>query len=182
MKKRTLRTLACLLLVGSVLAAFAAMATGAGSQGDPLVTLSYLNETFLGEVLQSVDEKLADRNALLRQETQQAVEQAQRELLEQLGSGAAVSGGGAVSYVVVELSDGQLLHGGAGCEVLLRRGSAHCVAEDRTTPGLVDTTSGGSIGHGGALAEDHLYLLPAARSIQATGAVTLLVRGDYAIQ
>lgn len=48
MRKKTFRTAACLLLAAVVLASFAALASGgAGSQGDPLVTLSYLNDTFL---------------------------------------------------------------------------------------------------------------------------------------
>lgn len=183
MRRKSMRTLACVLLVGTVLAAFVAMAASAGSQGDPLVTLSYLNETFLGEVLKSVDEKLTSRDETLRKETAQSVEQAQRELLGQLGGSTADSTGGtAASYTEVALADGQTLYGEAGCEVLLRRGSAKCVAADQTTPGLVDTTSGGSINGGGALAENHLYLLPAARGIRASGAVTLLVRGTYTIQ
>ncbi len=183
MKKKSVRTLACLLLVGTVLAAFAAMAASVGSQSDPLVTLSYLNDTFLGEVLQSVDEKLTSRDAALRQETEQAVEKAQRELLGQLGGSVTDSTGGvAASYTAVELSAGQTLYGEAGCEVLLRRGSAKCVAADKTTPGLVDVTSGASLGNGGALLENHLYLLPDARGVQASGAVTLLVRGTYTIR
>ena len=50
-QKRRLRTAACVLLAGTVLAAFVALAADAGSQGDPLVTLSYLNDTFLGQIL-----------------------------------------------------------------------------------------------------------------------------------
>ena len=51
-QKRRLRTAACVLLAGTVLAAFVALAADAGSQGDPLVTLSYLNDTFLGQILE----------------------------------------------------------------------------------------------------------------------------------
>ena len=43
MKKKSMRTAACVMLVGTVLAAFMAIATEVGSQQDPLVTLSYLN-------------------------------------------------------------------------------------------------------------------------------------------
>ena len=61
MKKKTFRTAACLLLAAVVLTAFAALASGgAGSQGDPLVTLSYLNDTFLSQALEKVDKALED--------------------------------------------------------------------------------------------------------------------------
>ena len=60
MKKRSLRAALCVMLVGTVLAAFVAVAAEVGSQGDPLVTLSYLNDTFLGQILTKVDEKRSE--------------------------------------------------------------------------------------------------------------------------
>ena len=39
------------MLLGGI---FVAMAANAGTQNDPLVTLSYLNETFLGQILELV--------------------------------------------------------------------------------------------------------------------------------
>ena len=71
MKRRKLRTALCVLLAGTVLAAFVAIAAEAGSQGDPLVTLSYLNDTFLGQLLGKVDSKLTQRDQALRQELEQ---------------------------------------------------------------------------------------------------------------
>ena len=62
MKRRKLRTALCVMLVGTVLAAFVAIAAEAGSQGDPLVPLSYLNDTFLGQFLGKVDTKIAERD------------------------------------------------------------------------------------------------------------------------
>ena len=44
MMKNKLRLFACVLLAAMALTAFAALSGGAGSQGDPLVTLSYLTE------------------------------------------------------------------------------------------------------------------------------------------
>ena len=42
-----------------------AAAAGAGTADDPLVTLSYLNETFLAAVQKRIDEAVASRNASL---------------------------------------------------------------------------------------------------------------------
>ena len=181
MKRTRLRTALCLLLAGTVLAAFVALAADAGSQGDPLVTLSYLNETFLGQILDKVDEKLTDRNKTLQQELEQEISQAERELLGQLGSNTGSNTGGtAASYVAVTLASGQTLYGSTGCEVMLRSGSASCVSPG-STPGLLDTTTGGSINNGASLTKDHLYMMPADRAVKASGEVTLLVRGDYTI-
>ena len=56
------RLLTLLLASFTVLSITAVAAGTAGSQGDPLVTLSYLNEVFLPELLGKVDEQLADRS------------------------------------------------------------------------------------------------------------------------
>ena len=181
MKKKNLRTLACLLLAATVLTAFAALAgSGAGSQGDPLVTLSYLNDTFLGQVLEKVDKSLDSRGAQLQLELDQQIAQREQALREQLaGSGAPV--GSSAAYTVLSLLAGQTLSGEAGCEVLLRSGSAECVADSASVPGMVDTTSGGSINGGSALQLTHLYLMPAPASIRAVSGATVLVRGSYTV-
>ena len=63
--------------------------------------------------------------------------------------------------------------------MILRSGSAVCAASG--SPGLVDATSGGSLSNGGSLQQNHLYLMPDAQGVRASGAVTLLVRGSYSI-
>lgn len=180
MKKRKLRTALCVMLVGTVLAAFVAIAAEAGSQGDPLVTLSYLNDTFLGQLLGKVDSKIGEQNQTIRQELEQRIDQAEQEILGQVTGTGTVSGTTA-SYHEVTLSDDQTLYGSAGCEVMLRSGSASCVSEGKSTPGLVDISGGGTINHGSALKENHLYTMTDDRGVKASGAVTLLVRGSYTI-
>ena len=180
MKKRKLRTALCVMLVGTVLAALVAIAAEAGSQGDPLVTLSYLNDTFLGQLLGKVDSKIGEQNQTIRQELEQRIDQAEQEILGQVTGTGTVSGTTA-SYHEVTVSDGQTLYGSAGCEVMLRSGSASCVSEGKSTPGLVDISGGGTINHGSALKENHLYTMTADRGVKASGAVTLLVRGSYTI-
>lgn len=177
MKKTRLRTAVCVLLAGTVLTAFVALAADAGGQGDPLVTLSYLNETFLGQILTRVDEKLAERDQKLSRDLEEQINQVERELMGQ--GGIAVDGVAAV-YSEVTLNAGETLWGEMGCEVLLRSGSAVCVSEG-STPGLVDTTGGGSINNRGALQKDHLYLMTAQRGVEASDQVTLLVRGEFTV-
>ena len=137
-----------------------ALAAEAGSSGDPLVTLSYLNDTFFNNIMQRVDQKIAER------------------------TGQALPGGtssSAASFVVVTLNEGQTLTGGIGCEVMLRVGSAVCVSP--SDPGLIDEPTAATLANGGALVQNHLYMMTIeGRGVRATAATTkLLVRGAYTV-
>ncbi len=162
-KNRWLLRMTVLLALSALLNVTVTMAAGtAGSSQDPLVTLSYLNDTFLNSVLQRVDQKIAARNSQL--------------LGGQGGEGSAAS-----NFTVVTLSSGQTLNGGLGCEVMLRVGTAVCVAP--SAPGLIDETAAVTLNNGGALVQNHLYMMTIeGRGVRATAATTkLLVRGGYTI-
>lgn len=136
----------------------------AGTDQDPLVTLSYLNGTFLDTLLQKVDQKIAARNSQLS------------------GGQITDSGGtGSASFTVVTLSGGQTLNGGIGCEVMLRVGTAVCVSP--SAPGLIDETAASALNNSGALVQNHLYMMTIeGRAVRATAATTkLLVRGAYTV-
>lgn len=155
-----------LILTAAVSMTLYAAAADPGSAGDPLVTLSYLNETYLSQIMAQVDAKIAQRNAAL-------------------GLGQQTTGGmtpgTASTFSVVTLSQGQTLIGNIGCEVMLRVGTASCVAS--SSPGLVDETSGDTLSGGGGLTQNHLYMMTVeGRGVTATaGTVKLLVRGGYVL-
>ena len=172
MMKNKLRLFACVLLAAMALTAFAALSGGAGSQGDPLVTLSYLNETFTKEILDKVDKAARERDAAVLEEADRLIVQAERELRGSVSEASP-------AYAAVTLSPGQTLSGSAGCELILRSGEAICTA--RGYPGLVDTTTGGALGGGEALAENHLYLMTDKRGVSASSEAVLLVRGSYSV-
>lgn len=162
MKKKQLLIWICVIAaVLGLTAAAATAAGGAGTQGDPLVTLSYLNDTFTGQIMDKVDGLIAQRDL-------------------QLGQG---SGGPALptssGFAVVTLEPGRSLYGEAGCEVLLRSGEAACAAS--APPGLVDATSGGSLAGGTPLEKNHLYLMTDSRTLTSAPGAVLLVRGAYII-
>lgn len=166
MKKNRWFLRAVVLVVLSVMLNATVTVAGAvaGGSDDPLVTLSYLNDTFLGEILNKVDEKIAARNS---------------QIVQQLGGtmGSSTSS----TFTVVTLTRGQVLTGEIGCEVMLRVGAAVCVAS--SSPGLIDETTAGTLNNGGALAQNHLYMMTIeGRGVKATAATTkLLVRGSYSI-
>ena len=158
-KDRWLLRSVLLLALSALLMSTATFAAEAGSSGDPLVTLSYLNDTFFNQIMQRVDQKIAER------------------------TGQAVPGGASssASFSVVTLSDGQTLTGDIGCEVMLRVGSAVCVSP--SDPGLIDETTASTLSNGGALAQNHLYMMTIeGRGVRATaGTVKVLARGSYSV-
>ena len=153
-----------LLALSGILSTTVSLAAEAGSEGDPLVTLSYLNDTFLDTILTKVDQKIAARNSQIAQEL-----------------GGQSASGTALTFTVVTLSKGQVLTGDIGCEVMLRVGTASCVSP--SSPGLIDESSASTLNNGGALVQNHLYMMTIEnRGVKATAATTkLLVRGTYTI-
>lgn len=184
-KKRAFPRFAPLLLVLVTAVVITAVAAGSpGSEGDPLVTLSYLNDTFMSQMLSKVDEKLSARDRELSDKLDAQVKQDTQALAEKYGTGNAGSGesGTAETFTVVTLSSGQTLYGEIGCEVMLRVGTASCVAA--SAPGLIDETDASTLNGGAALVKNHLYMMTISdRGVRATAETSkLLVRGAYSIR
>lgn len=157
-------TLAALCLgTGAALAA-------SGDSNDPLVTLSYLNQTAIPQVVEQVEQKTA-----VRQEELKNTFNAQISQYLQGGQGSSAG------YTLVTLSAGQVMHMEVGCEVLLRIGSASVQASD--SPALIDVSAGGTVNSGTSLTKNHLYMATiSGRTIVPTsGTVKVLVRGGYTV-
>ena len=76
-----------LLLASLTILSISVAAAGtAGSSSDPLVTLSYLNEKFLPELMTRVDEKLAARTDTASKELRAQVDADIKRLEEKYGS------------------------------------------------------------------------------------------------
>ena len=134
-----------------------AYAATAGGADDPLVTKSYLDGPFMEQVQSLVDQAMDERKAELEEAAGQNV------------------------FKVVTLSQGQVLEGDVGCEVMLRIGTAKCGSLDSV--GLIDTTDGTILTNGKALVTNHLYMITiSTRTVTATsGTVKVLVRGPYTV-
>ena len=188
MKKtpHALTRLFTLLLASLTLLSISVAAAGtAGSSSDPLVTLSYLNEKFLPELMTRVDEKLAARTDTASKELRAQVDADIKQLEEKYGSQTSNEGastGTADSFVVVTMTNGQVLYGAIGCEVMLRVGTASVVSP--SSPGLIDSTGGTTLDNGAGLTKNHLYMMTISdRGVKATAATTkLLVRGTYEVK
>ena len=170
-------------LMVSVMAVCALLAAGvaavaAGGSGDPLVSVGYLEKVFAPAVYEKVDKAVKDNQTALKTELERVIEEWDKKL-----QGTSPSqGGDSASFKVVTLSKGQTLTGQVGCEVMLRIGTAVCVSD--SAPGLIDTTEGTTLNHGGALQTNHLYMVTiATRGVTATAdVVKVLARGSYTIQ
>lgn len=156
------------LVLGTLCLGTGAAMAAAGGENDPLVTLSYLSQTVLPNLLKQSEEYTDDKAEELSKQFQTLVdEQAQQ--------------GGSASYVLVTLSSGQRLNLDLGSEVLLRIGSATAGAQEN--PALVDVTGGINLNHGGSLVTNHLYMTTMTDHyvVAESNTVKLLVRGGYQV-
>lgn len=170
-KRWTIR-LGALALSALLLGTSAALAAG-GDQSDPLVTLSYLNQTAIPQIVKQVEDKTAGRQKELEQALAGQIDQYR----QQAGQG---SSGGSASYTLVSMTKGQVMSLGVGCELLLRVGSATVKAN--TSPALIDLSTGGTVNNGTSLTKNHLYMATIAdRTLTAASDAKLLVRGSYSI-
>lgn len=143
---------ACVVLVVGVISGVAFAAGTQGSQDDPLVTLSYLNEKALPEIMKQVDAKIDERAKALDKKLQE---------------------GGQSAFATVELKSGKTVTLSAGSQLLLRQGGL------TTTAPLLDVTDG--VTHnGGELIANHLYLATGdGQQLTASTAVTAMLLGGW---
>lgn len=151
--KWTARLMSLALVLVTVIVAALAAGTQ-GTQSDPLVTLSYLNEKALPELLTQVDKK---------------VEEGTRELREKLeDKGQAV-------FQTAEISEGKTMVLTGGSQLLLRSGTASC------NDGLVDLTTGETVW--GELAVNHLYIASGdGQKVTVAAKSTFMILGSYTVQ
>lgn len=171
-KRWTIR-LGALALSAVLLGTVAALAAG-GDQSDPLVTLSYLNQTAIPQIVKQVEEKTVEKQKELEQTFTNQINQYKQ------GQSGGTASGGSASYTLVSMSGGQVMSLGVGCEILPRIGTITVKAN--TTPALIDLSTGGTVNSGASLTKNHLYMATIAdRTLTASGDVKLLVRGSYSI-
>lgn len=161
MRKKQLRTILIIAAVVVVLASVTVLAVNNyGSASDPLVSMSYINQT-LTPSLQSKFSTQLDAKA--------------QALQNSFASAVSEKGGG---FATVTMTKGQKLTCSAGSELLLVSGSAKTVSAGIIT----DVTAGTAAAAGAALQANHLYMtVSEGAAITAAGAVTVMVRGTSTV-
>lgn len=172
-KRRILPLALALSLVMGVGAVFAT----AGDQSDPLISLSYLQQTVLPDILGQVETSTLEKQSQLSTDLSAQITQYKTDMQALVGSGST----GSDSYTLVTLSKGQTMYLNVGCELLLRVGTATVNAA--TAPALIDVSTGGTVNNGASLTKNHLYMstIPDRTLTPTADTVKLLVRGSYSI-
>ncbi|NLY44143.1 MAG: hypothetical protein GX066_09315 [Clostridiaceae bacterium] len=126
-----------------------------GSEGDPLVTKSYIEEVMMPKIKQ--------------------------EILEAV-KGSSGSPEQPLKFEVVSVQKGQKLIGGAGTELILRMGKATVIATQKG--GLADTTQGVDLPNGVPMPANHLLIIPVddGRGFSANEDVLVMVKGTYRLE
>ena len=120
------------MVCAAVLVVTVAYAATAGGQGDPLITLSYLEQVFQPQVEDTVEQAVTAQRQQLQQRLEQAISGWNAQVQEAI---AGLEAGESALFQAVSLGQGQSLVGQAGCEVVVRAGTAQC--QDR---GLIDAS------------------------------------------
>ena len=177
MKKLNKRHFLPLALSAALILGAGTSLAAVGDENDPLISLSYLKQIVLPDILTQVETSTAQQQQLLSADLSTQISQYKADMQALVSSGST----GSDSYTLVTLTTGQTMYLNVGCEMMLRVGSATVNAA--TSPALIDITTGGTINNGTALTKNHLYMSTIAdRTLTpTTDTVKLLVRGSYSI-
>ena len=189
--------LTCVLVAVLMIAGLGAIAAEYGSQSDPLVTLSYIEQVLLPQSKKEVDEMVADTledyEDTLTDQTKDvekyidkklrsfAVGDVDNELVEEIAAviAAQLNTGTAANapWAVVEVPAGHTVVCEMGVQAILRSGQAGC------TGSLVDLSNGETLLSGSALTANHLYAADGqGKSLFTSQGCTLLISGGYTVQ
>lgn len=127
----------------------------AGSEADPLVSKSY------------VDDK---------------IQQVLAQIGSGSGSNSSGTTTSAATFTPVSVAVGKTIIGGEGSEIILRAGKANVVISG--SEGITDATTGQTLYNGHSATLNHLTIIPRAdgRGFKVTEAAWFLVKGSYTIQ
>ncbi|WHH58099.1 hypothetical protein [Petroclostridium sp. X23] len=137
-----------------------------GSQEDPIITQSYLEEIVVPQIQESINAKLT----------------ALTQKVDQIKQGEPQQSASGDKYTVVSVAQGQKLIGAAGTEVILRMGKATIIATAKG--GVADVTQGIDLPNGTAMPANHLLIIPVddGRGLAAQQDLLVMVKGAYTLQ
>lgn len=178
-KKIWLTVLCVILAVGVIAGASALASPGYGTQDDPLVTLSYINETVIPQISSDTEKAAETAKTEASEQFAGQIDELKDSFDDKASSTQAASTTDV--YSVVSLKSGQTVTCAPGTELILRVGSASSTGS--SSPRLIDVTDGSSVsGSGTSLTKNHLYMVTInGNGIKATSAAKVLIRGNYTV-
>lgn len=177
------------LIMGLTVTGIFASAAAYGSESDPLVTVSYINDVVKPQITNDIDKAITDKETELLNTIETKISASAMggssysdEVLDEIAQRAAKLSGntGAESWQVIKVPAGKTLSGNVGCQILLRIGGASCVSSGTT--GLINLSDATILASGGALKQNNLYMSTIdGRGFKAASDATVLVKGSYSI-
>lgn len=148
-----------------VLLSYVVFAAEPGSKDDPLVSQSYIEEVIIPQMVEYIDNKVANV------EEQYNNEDNNSETDKELNS-----------FRVVSVKKDQKLIGGNGTELILRMGTGNIIATEKG--GIADVTIGTDLPNGDKIPANHLLIIPLSdgRGIIAASDMLVMVKGAYIIE
>jgi len=150
------------------------LATQPGSADDPLISRSYLEERLanlnLGQAGQGISDELLSF----------LIEDITASVLRQVSGGSVASD---FVYTPVNATNGQIIIGAEGTEIILRAGSAFAYSE--VANGIVNATTGTELLGGEDIAINNLLIVPRSdgRGVLITsGDAWFIIRGEFTIR
>lgn len=140
----------------------------AGTQSDPLVTKSYVDDK-ISEIIGGNQD--SDMLIRLNEQEKLIVDMRQElDLLQQNASG---------KFEIIVVPQGSIIYGNESTEMIIRAGEGEVVA--LAAGGIQDITDGKDIAHGEMASKNNLLLVPRSdgRGLLATKQLTVMVRGGY---
>ena len=176
-----------LTIIASILAVCAAfgvtVAAAYDSSEDPLITWSYLRDIFKPEILDIIDERFEEYDIFLRESEEEKEWESEENIPEDNYTEPSETLPAASNFFeVIELRDGDALYAISPCEIMLRAGSAFCIAPDEKQ-GIAQYT-GEEIYNNMPLTKNIMCLIPRGDGrgiLAASESVFIMVRGDYTI-
>lgn len=141
------------LIIGFSIGQIAVFANG-GSEKDPLITMSYMN---------------------------QKIEQLKYYVDSKVDGGETLENKQSSAWEVVKLAKGQSIVGESSTEFILRSGKGTAIAS--ASGGLCDVTIGKDLSKGVNIEKNHLLIVPRSdgRGILASSEIYIMVKGNYQI-
>lgn len=177
--------LAFLIMGLTVTGIFAATAEY-GSETDPLITVSYINQIVKPQIEKDIDTALSAKqkefSALIDAKVGSSGAAYGEDVINDIAQRAAklVGNSGVSGWEVIKIPAGKTLTGKVGCQILPRIGSSVCVSPNAT--GLINLSDSTVLGSGGALKLNNLYMVTIdGRGVKASADTTVLVKGSYTI-
>lgn len=134
-----------------------------GGDDDPIISLSYIQNTVIPELKAYVDAKIAS-------------------ITSNTGNQNSGSTAEAPSFKVVEITQGQKLIADAGTELILRMGKATIIATEKG--GIADVTAGFDLANNSNMPSNHHLIVPVGdgRGLVAQDDIIVMVKGGYSVK